>query len=397
MRNLLFLSVLASYAIASPLTLQQIEQKLEHSHPLYLSIESQKEANSAKIRAEHATEPFVLSAGGAQAKPDGAEDEFEYSAGVGKTFLLGNQRAQSLTIATLNLQADALELEKRLLEFSNAIKADYHQSCLMREQSVVFEQSYHEFEKLYAKKQKAYKYKEISKKELLQLKIEKADLKQKLQNFKAKESILKQTLFDAIGLTENKVELSCADLHPMIFNEDDSDKVFALSTEALDKQILGAKKSANLYSRSFESIDLSVGFDKEIDMKRYGVGVSLPLSFSSKANEYKKISALHQQKALKLQKQHMLIEKNRKFKQLKAKLENEKNLITMTAESITSFKMDLLPLIEKSYQFGESSVVEYLLSKQKLWQLQERLSEYKKTYYKTLFELYTVAEIKEKE
>jgi outer membrane protein TolC len=397
MKNLLFLSLLTSFATALPLTLQQIEEKLENTHPLYLSIEEQKEANSAKIRAEHASNPFILSLSGAQATPDGADEEFEYSAGVGKTFLLGNQRTQSLTIATLHLQADALELEKKLLSFSNDIKADYHQSCLMQEQRVIFEHSYSEFEKLYTKKQKAYKYKEISKKELLQLEIEKADLKQKLQNFKAKEHISKQTLFDAIGLTDDKAELSCSDLHPMVFNEDDGDKIFALSIEALDKQILGAKKSANLYDKNFESIDLSVGFDKEIDMKRYGVGVSLPLSFSSKSDEYKKISALHQQRALKLQKQHMLIEKNRKFKQLTAKLENENNLITMTEESISSFKKELLPLIEKSYQFGESSVVEYLLSKQKLWQLQERLSEYKKIYYKTLFKLYTVAEIKEKE
>ena len=245
------------------------------------------------------------------------------------------------------------------------------------------------------KKLKAYDYNEISKKELLQLEIEKADLKQKLENFKAKESILKQTLFDAVNLSNDKKELSCKDLHPMVFNQNDSTKIFSLSTEAIDKQILGAKKSVNLYSRNFESIDLSVGFDKEIDMKRYRVGISLPLSFSSKSDKYKKISALHQQEALKLQKQHILIEKNRRFKQLTSKLENEKNLIIMTSENIRSFETNLLPLIEKSYQFGESSVVEYLLSKQKLWQLQERLIEYKKIYYTTLFELYTVAEIKE--
>lgn len=395
MKNFIFLSLFASLAAASPLTLEKIDEKLQKSHPLYLSIEEQKAANRAKIKGEYAGNPFVLSGSGAQANPEGADEAFEYSVGVGRSFLLGSQRAQNLQIANLNHKAFALKLDNALLAFSNRIKADYHQSCLTAQQRAAFEKSYSEFEKLYIKKQKAYKYKEISKKELLQLEIEKADLEQKLQRLKAEEQISKQTLFDAIGITDDNTVLSCSDLHPMTFNQDDSTEVFALSTEALNKQILGAQKSASLYDRSFESIDLSVGYDKEIDMKRYGVGVSLPLSFTSKSDEYKKISALHQQRALKLQKQNMLIEKNRTFKQYRAKLENEKNLILMTEQSITSFERDLLPLIEKSYQLGESSVVEYLLSKQKLWQLQERLSEYKKAYYKTLFELYTVTEIKE--
>ncbi len=378
-----------------PLTLKQIDERLKNTHPLYLSIESQKEANSAKTQAQFATNPFVLSGSGAQANPAGANKEFEYSAGLEKTFLLGDQRSQNLQIASLQDEARSLELEKELLAFSNTIKSDYHQICLDKEQRSIFEQSYNNFEKLYAKKRKAYKYQEISKKELLQLKLEKTDLEQKLLSLKVEERIAIQTLFDAVNLTVEKAELSCEDLHPMAFNQDENSKLFSLSIKALDSQILSAKKSATLYDRNFESIDLSVGFDKEVDMKRYGAGVSLPLAFSSKSDEYKKISALHQQQALKHQKQNMFIDKKRKFKQLQAKLDNEKNLIIMTGKRISSFESELLPLIEKSYQLGESSVVEYLLSKQKLWQLQESLSQYRKIYYKTLFELYTVAEIKE--
>ncbi len=390
------MSVFTFLVEAAPLTLKEIEDRLMDSHPLYLTYQEKKEAHHAKMESEFASTPLVLSAGGADANPTGMDDEFEYNFGVSKSFMFGNQKKEKFEIEKLKHKAHALEFEKKLIAFSNEIKFDYHKSCFMQEQRVVFENSYHEFEKLYKKKLKAYKYKEISKKELLQLEIEKANLEQKFQNFKAKEKISKQTLFDVVG-TKGTDTLSCKDIHPMVFNEDDGDKLFELSIKAYENEILAERKSVNFYNRSFESFDLSVGYDKEIDMKRYGVGVSMPLSFTSKADEYKKISALHNQKALKLQKQHMLIEKSRKFKQLKSKLDNEKDLIFMMENSINRYRDDLLPLIEKSYQFGESSVVEYLLSKQKFWQLQERLNEYKITYYKTLFELYTVAEIKEKE
>ncbi len=397
MKYLLSIFVLFNTISASSYSLQNIEEKLQKTHPLYLSIEEQKSANLAKIRGEYASNPYVLSGSGAKAKPSNNDEEFEYSVEVGKTFLLGDAKAKSLNIAKLNNEAISLELERELLAFSNHVKLLYHTSCLSKEQREFFEESYSDFEKLYTKKEKAYKYQEISKKELLSLKIEKAVLKQKLQSLKADEEISKFALLDLLELkNKGSNELFCHDLYPMEFSETNSPNIFLLSKRAYKAKILGARKSAKLYDRRFESIDISAGYDNEIDMERYGIGVSLPLSFTSKTNEYKKIAALHNQKVLKLQQQNMFLEKERKFKQLKSKLENEKNIIHLTEDNIHAYETELLPLVKKSYQFGKSSVVEYLLSKQKLWQLYETLNINKKIYYETLFELYTVAEIKEK-
>ncbi len=377
------------------LSLKQIDEKLENSHPLSLYIKEQKEANSAKIEGEFASSAFELTLTSAKAKPDNADGELEYGVGVAKSFLLGDQRTKALQIAKLNNQSISFELDNRMLAFSNSLKSQYHQSCLIIEQKRVFEKFFEDFKKLYSKKLKAYKYQEISKKELLQLEIEKEDLKQKLENLKATENIWKQTLFDAIGIKSETTNLSCQDLHPMEFNQNDSSLLFANSINSFKSQIEASKRNIKFYDRNFESIELSIDYDDEIDTKKYGVGFSLPLSFSSKKDEHKKISAMHQQKAFILQKKSILIEKNRAFKELKANLENEKKLILSTESRIDRFKSDLLPLIEHSYRLGESSVVEYLLSKQKLWQLQESLNKHKKAYYKSLFELYTVAEIKE--
>ncbi len=386
--------VLFSTLQATTISLQDIEENLQKTHPLHLSFWEQKLSNSAKSKSEYARTPIILSGGLAQANPADGDDEIEYSIGVQKTFLFGNKK--NLEISNLQNSANELELKKELLVFNNQIKMLYHQSCIEKTKTKSYEKLYKDFEKLYAKKQKAYNYKEISKKELLHLKIEKADLRQKLQGFKADENISKSSLFSTIGLNDSKAELFCQDLHPMEFTFNDEKTLFTLSKESLDKQILAAKNSANLYERNFESVDLSLGFDEEIDMKRYGVGILVPLSFTSDANEYKKVSALHRQKALKLKKQNLLLEKNRNYKTLKAKLKKSKNLISLAEQNIKISENELSPLVEKSYQLGESSVILYLLEKRKLWQLHLTLNDYKKTYYKRLFELYTVAELKGK-
>lgn len=395
MKNI-FISVVVLFSAlqATTISLVDIEEKLQKTHPLHLSFKEQELSNIAKSKGEYARSPIVLQGGSTQAEPLGEDSELEYSIGAQKTFVFGNKK--NLEISNLNNLASQLELKKELLAFNNELKLLYHQSCLEKTKTETYEKLYRDFEKLYAKKQKAYEYKEISKKEFLQLKIEKADLKQRLQGFKADESISKSSLFSIIGVNDSKTKLYCQDMHPMEFTKDGEKALFTLSKEALDSQILAAKKSTKLYDRNFESVDLSLGYDNEIDMKKYGVGISLPLSFTSDANEYKKVSALHKQKALRFKKESLLLAKNQKFKALKSKLQNSKNLILMASENIKIGENELSPLIEKSYQLGESSVVLYLLEREKLWRLYLTLNDYKKRYYQTLFELYTVAELKGK-
>jgi L,D-peptidoglycan transpeptidase YkuD (ErfK/YbiS/YcfS/YnhG family) len=53
---------------------------------------------------------------------------------------------------------------------------------------------------------------------------------------------------------------------------------------------------------------------------------------------------------------------------------------------------NLLPLLKRSYDLGETSVVEYLLSKQRSKQLKEEIYNTKKAYYTLLFKLYTLSE-----
>jgi len=391
---ILFIS-LCSLAIAKPITLDEIQQELKTTHPFYQIQDEKKALNEADIKANHSPSEFVLDATGADAIENGQDGEFEYSIGLSKTFILGDRRDKQIKIAELKNQAKLLNMQKEMLTFSNEISRAYHKSCLDREQTESFSKLYDEFQTLYNKKLKAYKYKDISKKELLQLKIEKADLFQELQSLKTKQMISKNALLELLKNSDTNRELSCKDLYKMEFDFKDSNKLFSLSKNYYDSLLESVKLSQNLYDRKFETIDLSLGYDNEIDTDRYGMGFSLPLSFTSSRNEYKKISSIHKQKVIKLQRENLFIEKNREFKRLNTKLQNEKNIVLKTQNNIKTFKDELLPLIEKSYQLGESSVVEYLLSKQKLFKLQNSLNEHKKAYYNTLFDLINVSEIKD--
>jgi outer membrane protein TolC len=395
MYKILLPLLLSSLLSASSLTLKQIQERLEKTHPFFLSQEEKEALHEATIHATWAQAPLNLSTSGAQAYPDEGDDAFEYSLSLSKTLPLGNQRTKQLEIAHLKHQAHKLQMQQKYIAFMHEINRAYHDSCLNRQQREAFRQLVEEFEILFKKKRKAYRYKDISKKELLQLKIEKASLRQELENLKAKEEISKQALLDLLEIEGDDSHLSCKDLYPMEFNPPNKDALFSLSKRAFEEEIHAANKSAKLYDRKFENVDLSLGYDHEIDTKRYGVALALPLSFTSQKNEYKKIAAIHEGRLLKLQKRQALLEKKRTFKQLQAKLKNEQNIVIQTKNNIQTFRKELLPLIEMSYQLGESSVVEYLLSKQKLWQLQESLSLHKKNYYNTLFRLLTIAEFKE--
>ncbi len=64
-------------------------------------------------------------------------------------------------------------------------------------------------------------------------------------------------------------------------------------------------------------------------------------------------------------------------------------------KNLQNYKKNLVPLIKKSYDLGESSVIEYLLNRQNYHQLKQELFATQKAYYRTLFRLYTLSETKD--
>lgn len=393
---LLLLSLLGGLSASTPLSLDEILHSLRQNHPLLRSMKEQHSSAQAQNRGDNATAPMVLFGDGAYVDHDFEENGYEYSVGIMQTIRINDTQQHSYDAARFQSDADSLEAERAFILLQNQIKSLYHTSCLDQKKSEQFTSSYDAFAVLYAKKEKAYHYGEISKKELLQLQIELLHLKRLLQSYLSEQQISRDSLQALIALPAlSRQTLSCQDLYPIVTKDIDPATINYLSRQSIDKRIQSSQSSSSRYDLNFESVDVELRYDNELDQDRYIFGLAIPLGFSSSANEEKRAAALHKQSALEYERENLLEKKSSQIQMLKKTLDQHVNGIESMSHIVATYHKELMPLIETSYRMGESSVIEYLLSKREIWELQKELIETKKNYYTTLFALNSAAESKE--
>ena len=130
-------------------------------------------------------------------------------------------------------------------------------------------------------------------------------------------------------------------------------------------------------------------------MDKYSVGLSMPLSFTSSKNERERAAAMYQNSAISLKYEQSMREKKSLLMQLRSHLKNSALTLRSLQNNYKNYQKSLLPLMKKSYDLGEISVVEYLLTGQRSYQLREEIYNTKKAYYEMLFKLYTLSENKD--
>ncbi len=380
---------------ASTLTLQKILLCAEEHNVMSKSFDQQALAIRAQTLSDTANNPFGLYLEGSRARPQLGTDGYEYAVGISKNIKLGNIQNQERTIANLQTEASRIEAEKVLIDFRNGLKNIYHTHCLDVENYKNIKRSYKDLLTLYNKKQKAYKYQEISKSELMQLENEKNRLLAQVQEMRMLQEISKQKILMLSRTGYNKnTKLSCKDIYP-IRSKIKLEHSFSLSKEAKKKRLQSAKKSLSRYDNAFESVTINGQYGKELDVDRYTIGISLPLSFTSERNEHARVAAMHKASAIEYGFEQAMLEKKSLLKEFKAQLFNQALMIQSLSKNYRNYKKKLLPLIKKSYNLGETSVIEYLLNRQQLYTLSQELHAHKKAYYNTLFRLYTLSEKKD--
>lgn len=375
------------------LTIGDVDQILKTTHPSFLALQEERASGIAQINSQYASSAPVLSGFIADAHPDDAQNETEYSVGIGKSFSLFGTRDKQAQIAKMQLEAQIIAKEQALLTLRNDVMYQYHAYCINQSAGALYAQYVADFDTLYEKKKRAYALGEISKKELLQLEMEKKQLQ--IQNTAKINEIQNSKVALLASLQRQEETIECKALSPILEHIDTQTALFSLSAKSYELEIEAAKQSASVADRKFDTVDLSVGYDREVDLKRYGLGIAVPLSFASPANEQQKISALHAQKVKKLEKSQMLLEKEKQYQILSNALLADAQAVSSLASSVATYENELLTLMEKSYLLGESSITEYLLSKQQYRTLQESLHNTKLRYYKTLFDLLSAAEMKD--
>jgi len=392
-KPLILVSLVTQFSLGTTYTLKNVLNTADKNGVLTKALEKESLSLSAKTRADTASSPFAIYAEGAKAVPDVGESGYEYAMGLSKNIKLGNIQIQERMSLDLMNQATTLEGEKNILNFRNTLKNMYHQHCLDLAKYRSINKSYADLLKLYKKKQKAYGYKEIAKTELMQIESEKNRLYAQVQELKMLQEISKQKVL-MMSRSNQKATLSCADMYP-IRGDVTLKNTFSLSKKVHDKRMESTKVRLERYSHGIESITISGQYGKEIDIDRYTIGVSMPLSFTSERSEQERAAALYKSSAMSYRYEHDMVEKKSLLLELQSRLKSKATMVKILAKNYNTYRKKLLPLVQKSYNLGETSVIEYLLNRQKLYTLNTELYAAKKAYYTTLFTLYTLSENKD--
>ncbi|MDD2451505.1 MAG: TolC family protein [Sulfurovum sp.] len=394
-KTILFALLSLQSLSASSISLEMILDSANQNSSLRQAISQEKLSREALHKAENASQPLELYGTISQADPMIGKNAKEYSIGISQNVMLGDIRKQEADINHLINQAIYSEEEKTVLDFNNGLKNLYHQHCIDKNIYQSVRRSYESFLKLYQKKQKAYTYQEISKVELIRLEVEKEQLYAQLKEVQRKQHISRENLLRFSHLEHNQTML-CADIYPINAEALPRGNHFVYTKDAYRKRMESLQKKVQRYATSLESVELSMQYDKEMDMDRYSLGVSIPLGFTSQRSEQKRLEALHQSSALQHRYEHTMIQKQNDLSTLQSELKNKVMLIESLRLTLKNYQNHLLPLIDKSYNAGESSVIDYLLTQQRYRQLQQEYYANQKSYYHMLFQLYTHIEKKDK-
>lgn len=379
---------------ASSVSLEKILESANKNGSLTQAISQENLSREAGNKAENASHPLELYGSISQADPMVGNRAKEYSVGISKNLILDDIRQQESEINHLINQAIFSEDEKTVLDFNNGLKDLYHQHCIDKNIYQSVNRSYESFLKLYRKKQQAYRYQEISKVELIRLEVEKESLYAQLKEVHRKQEISRENLLRVGHLAHNQMML-CTDIYPIRSETLPNGDHFAYTKDAYQKRMKSLQKKVQRYDNSLESIELSMQYDKEMDMDRYSVGVSIPLSFTSQRSEQKRLEALYQSSALQQRHEHTMMQKQNDLSTLQSELKNRVISIESLRLNLKKYQNHLLPLMDKSYNIGESSVIDYLLTQERYHQLQQEYYANQKSYYHTLFKLYTHIEKKD--
>ena len=396
MKSIFFLFTCTLFLHATEVTLNEILKKIEDQHPMSKSIKAYKNSYSSQNRALASTDALLLSTEATYAKPDLDKSGYEYRVGVQQNIINPNVKSSMLKSASYISDAQILKLKQNFLLLKNDISFLYHVSCLDIKDEVQYRKSLSDFKELYEKKEKAYKYGEISKKELLQLQIELKRQKNEYKRYQNRVKISRQNLESKTLLPFfNDKKLSCKDINPIVQELSFSTIEYSLYEQLLEKKIKSSESDFNRYNYLFDSLTLSASYQNEIDTDRFMLGLSIPLNFTTSFNEENRAAALYKKSALEYEKEEFSLKKASDIKLLQKKLSQAFDDISLSLSMLSQYEDELLPLVERGYRLGEDSAIEYLLTKREISDLKKELTNQHKDYYKTLFKLYSVIQIKD--
>jgi len=383
-----------AWGLAAPVSLEQLLEHAKAPQLIEQRLQEERLGHQARASASSQTDPLTLNHAISRNNGRGVSG-YEQEVTLSKSFLLGE--IQSATEQQQMLASEAYLLEERqtLISLINQLKNRYHQYCLDQEYLATMQEAYDTLAMLYEKKQRAFEEGEIAKTELLQIELEVRRLQITVARLVRQAENAHDFLL-SLSTLPKETALSCNQMYPIEAQFTITNAAQALSQRAYEKRLQSLQKGLTRYGHAIDRVEVSVGYTKELESDIYTLGLSIPLNFTSERSAYERAALMHQSSAITLQYEAQTQQKARQIASAAQALHNHYETIRAEEENIEHYRTRLLTMIKKSYDYGESSVIEYLLSQQQLYTLEQELLKEKKAYYQTLFRLYTLSETKEK-
>ncbi|MFA6759419.1 MAG: TolC family protein [Sulfuricurvum sp.] len=362
-------------------------------HSLAKKADELRLANVRSSEALIALEPLELELGAGGARSDEGERSFEWSAGVEQKFLTPNATRVSKNAQDQLNRSQELRDEHTLLQMQNEAILSYHNICLDRNSLDLFSTDVSYFSEIVTQKKREFELGEIAKKEFVELSLELKRIEMAYERFRSSVDLDRQKLLLSLDLSGD-LPLACSDLYTISAKPELGGEYEDLLERSLEFEALSHKSEAELFGSSVSDYSLGLSFDDEIDMKRAKLYLSIPLGVTSSKKEHQKAEALHKKSASIYEKEAYLKSKSITQATLKKRLELDYENISSTARLVEQYKNELLAISKRAYELGEIATHEYMLAQRDYLDQKMRLVEAKKEYYKTLFELLAVLQIR---
>jgi outer membrane protein TolC len=378
MKKMILLPLSVSIMFAQSVSLDEMIQNAKAPKLIEQHLQEERLSQASKALASTQSAPLSLDHSLARNNGKGISG-YEHGVGLSKEFILGD--IQELERKRMGLESEAylIEQQKTLIDVNNRLKNLYHQYCLDSDYLSTVQEAYDKFSLLSHKKRRAFEEGEISKTELLQIELESSRLQVELDKYGRQNSNEKRVLLSLTTLPK-EATLSCQDTFPIQETIAGRNEKLSLDQEAYQKRIESTQVGLKRYNQKVESVEVSMGYTKELENDIYTIALSIPLNFTSNKSEYEKAAILHQSSALSLRHEEQMLQRMQQIGTLEQQLSSRYLTIRAQEQNIENYKSNLLTMMKKSYDYGESSVIEYLLSQQKLYTLEQELLKEKKDY-----------------
>lgn len=318
---------------------------------------------------------------------EGVEYALAFSQEIQTPFALEERiRAQRAMIRSL-----ALSKEYENNSFVLDLALSYHLACVDKESFLLMQALVSEQKKAFDRLRTAFELGEISRKDLLFHQVEYLKLQEQERYF---QRLYAGSLLDLQAQVQNMEidTLTCSD---MILPSEKNLKIKSqkhAKLEALGYERDAASSYYKLSDSFVQSLGYSLSYEKELDKKRYGVLVSIPLTSFTSKQEQRQAEYLHTQSAIQEELAGLSYELEQNAKSLHARLRSNYESYKTYQEQVIPLSKELQELSLVALFEGEGSVMESLDATRSHLSNTLGMLEKKRTYYQELFALYKITD-----